>query len=146
MANKKRKPPATCGAAGQAALRVALDRRAQIAAVFRQQLITELGSAPATASRAALVDSCVSAYVQVSEVSRMYLIGRATPKALAQLGLARGQLARLLAALGLARDPGGDDPESTEDPTQVRGGIADYLAGRVAAAPDTRGDNTNGDT
>lgn len=49
----------------------------------------------------AMIESAVSAFVQVSEISRQYLENRCPTDARKQLGLARSELRRCLHALGL---------------------------------------------
>jgi hypothetical protein len=83
-------------------------RRMALAEQFRARLDAEaLGSGIA---REALIDSAVSCYVEISELSTRFMRGRASEKDQQRLGLARGQLYRLLRALGLvacAPDDGG---------------------------------------
>lgn len=76
-------------------------RRAKIAAEFREKLVLEVGENNLSASRLALIDSCVSAYVMTSELSTLFLAGRANPQQVGQLSISRGQLSRCLRSLGV---------------------------------------------
>ena len=78
-------------------------RRQRIAEEFAAQLRKDLPNA--SAADLALVDAAVSAHVVVSESATKYLHGRLTDAELARLSLARGQLHRMLKALGLVGGP-----------------------------------------
>jgi hypothetical protein len=78
-------------------------RRQRIAEEFAAQLRKDLPNA--SAADLALVDAAVSAHVFVSESATKYLHGRLTDAELARLSLARGQLHRMLKALGLVGGP-----------------------------------------
>jgi hypothetical protein len=78
-------------------------RRQRIAEEFAAQLRQDLPNA--SAADLALVDAAVSAHVVVTESATKYLHGRLTDAELARLSLARGQLHRMLKALGLVGGP-----------------------------------------
>lgn len=99
-------------------------RRQRIAEEFAAQLRKDLPNA--SAADLALVDAAVSAHVVVSESATKYLHGRLTDAELARLSLARGQLHRMLKALGLVGGP--TDAEDAANTTPPGGGLAEYLA------------------
>jgi hypothetical protein len=77
------------------------ERRTRLATDFRAQLLLQVAPAVTSASTQALVDACVSAYVEMTELSASFLNGRASPKDRERLGLTRGQLQRCLRSLRL---------------------------------------------
>jgi hypothetical protein len=78
-------------------------RRERLASEFRAALIEQLGGAPETVVKAALISACVSAHVEIQELSALFLRAKASSAQQRQLALARGQLSRLLAGLGLCK-------------------------------------------
>jgi hypothetical protein len=113
--------------------REAQERRQRIASDFKARLLLELGPGELPASRASLVEAAVSAHVQMVELSSQFLRINATPRAVQQLTICRGQLQRALRALGLVARA--DDPE----PPPVGDLLAPYRAARKesdAAEPD----------
>ncbi len=105
-----------------ASFRAAQARRRKIADDFRARLMAEVGPG-ASIAREALIDTAVSAYVEISETSARFLHCRASGDSLARLSIARGQLTRTLRLLGVAPNNAADDAD-----TPPRGGIQDYLA------------------
>ena len=91
-------------------------RRQTLANEFRASLLAELPPSDSVV-RQALVESAVSAYVEISEISAAFQRGKANESALTRLGLARGQLARLLKALGAGQTHAAADDE-VETPAQ----------------------------
>jgi hypothetical protein len=91
--------------------RALIERRATLAETFRAKIIEELGSGNDSVVRIALIESAVSAYLEITEISASYRRGKANQSALTRLGLARGQLARTLRMLGLG-EPDTDEPTS----------------------------------
>jgi len=86
-------------------------RRATLAAEFKAKLLAELGPGVSSASRDAMISAAVSAYVEVVEVSALFLSNRAKPSARGQLSIARGQLQRALRSLGVIDKNDDDTPE-----------------------------------
>lgn len=85
-------------------------RRAQREAEIRAAIRAKLGPAADDIVKMALVDSVVGASLEISEGLTLFLRGRASAKVMQRVGLARSELRRALAALGLA--VGGDVSES----------------------------------
>lgn len=106
-----------------AAKAIARQRRAAIDAEFRAALLAELGQ-DVSATTMALVNAAVSANTEIVEISRQFLACSVGEEAMTRLGAARGQLARILRALGL--------PRRVADKNGARGGSAleRYLASR----------------
>ena len=109
-----------------AARAVARQRRAAIAAEFRVALLAELGP-NVSATATALVNAAVSANTEITELSTRFLACNVDDASMERLGAARGQLARILRALGL--------PRPTADSRRDGGSsaLADYLARRAQA-------------
>jgi hypothetical protein len=86
-------------------------RRRAIANGFRarlEELLRERGVTPDVAQDA-LVSAAVSAYTEIQVISDVFIRARASTKSLTRLGLARGQLGRVLRQLGLAGNAVPDD-------------------------------------
>ncbi len=98
---------------------VAAARRAEVAAAFRAQLLAELGGTPTT-SQLALIDVATSAYAESQELSALFLRCKTTDDDMTRLGLARGQLARVLRALGLPNGSGADPDGAIDVPDLIR--------------------------
>jgi hypothetical protein len=110
-------------------------RRRQIATDFRARLTAEIGPGTSIA-REALIDSAVSAYTEIVEVSDRFLRCRASADAMSRLSIARGQLARTLRALGVER--GGSAPD---DPmAALRALESQIVAARTPATESEVGD------
>ncbi len=107
-------------------------RRRALAADFRARLLADLEARGIALGigQDALVDAATSCYVEIQEVSQLFLRCKASGKQLTQLGLARGQLARTLRLLGLAHDP-----SSSVDAGQVTVGTASGNAPTAALPP-----------
>lgn len=121
--------------------RASAERRTQIADEFRAELMAQLGPERTTASDKALVETAVSAYAQVWDLSRRFLAGRAGAQAMQALQIARGQLDRAMRGLGLTHNGAENDdtgvsparspatwaetspvPENVPDPAPAGGG------------------------
>ena len=107
------------------------ERRMRLATEFRAALVEQLGVAPETAVRAALIDAAVSCYVEIQELSTLFLRAKASIAQQRQLGLARGQLARLLACLGVASAA---TPSQEAESVDTAPSPADWLAGATASS------------
>lgn len=105
-------------------------RRSAIAEDFRARLTAELGPSDSVA-REALIDAATSAYTEIKEISSLFLRCRAGDAAMSRLSLARSQLTRALRLLAPAASRSSDGSGG-----QPKGGIADYLAGRVPNEPE----------
>jgi hypothetical protein len=105
-------------------------RRIRYATEYRTQLLAQLGDAGKSAAAGGLVEAAVSSYVVVREFSYRFERGRANPRSIQTLSLARGQLQRALALLfGLSHDSADASPSS---PASAR----DWLAAQNESAQD----------
>ena len=85
--------------------------RANAAVATREALLAQLRhvrgeAAEIDAATGYLIDSAVSATVQIAVTTRQFLAGRASAKAMLRLGNARSELRRCLRSLGLVADSG----------------------------------------
>ena len=110
-------------------------RRRKLADDFRARLLAEIGPGKSIA-REALIDTAVSAYVEIVEISARFIHCRASGEAMSRLSIARGQLQRTLRMLGVAPHNAGDDPD-----TPPRGGVADYMRMRGERETDAEGND-----
>ena len=96
--------------------------REQRAASFRTSLLAQIRSSRGAAesldaATEALLDSAVSAHIEIARTSKQFIEGRASAKAMHRLGLARSELRRALRALGLIADSGEPDAAPPSGPT-----------------------------
>jgi hypothetical protein len=97
----------TNGAAGSRSTAVtgnnlaAQERRVRLAADFRARLVADLAP-DGSAARDALVDTAVSCYVEVAELTSRFLRARARGSDMERCSKARAQLSRVLGQLNVA--------------------------------------------
>jgi len=84
--------------------KAAQDRRHACANAFRARLQDEVKDRGVVSE--ALIETCVSLHVQITELSRRFLGCRASGDEMVRLQIARGQFLRCLAALGLTNAAG----------------------------------------
>jgi hypothetical protein len=97
----------------------AREERAERARAYRLALEAELvatGGNPASASATALLDSAVSAHLEIAKTTQRFIHGSAHNKAMLRLQFARSELRRALRALGLIRDSGDADADDPNAP------------------------------
>jgi hypothetical protein len=102
--------------------------RAALAATLRERLTADL-VIDGSAGQAWLIESAVSAMLEISVTNALFIRGYARPEAMARLGVARGAVQRALKALGaLPADTVGDDgPPANATPEQKRAWSKQYV-------------------
>lgn len=97
----------------------AREERQRHAKEYRSALEAELiaaGGDPLAASTWSLLDSAVSAHIEIRKTTERFVRGTAHSKAMLRLQFARSELRRALRALGLIRDSGDADADNPNEP------------------------------